>query len=266
MPKKLYEILGVNENAESAEIRKAYRKMALKLHPDKNPNNTEEAEAKFKELSSAYEILNDEQKRNKYNAGRIDEKGHDVESPQDQAPPPTSHQTPPQQPQAHRARPPNSNPFKASSQPKKSQGADLPFHDLKNMFNFYKPSPPSPAEYYFFKSSEAARIFEPPRVYSVPVFIYVTSSSLDQFFETLNQMINEESPRGSTQLNSKKGFDFDVSSRFITSQDQEGAEHIYVSTNYSPVMEQIIDRLFALAQIIEQFEQESMPASSPRFR
>lgn len=60
-----YEILGVQKNATKDEIKKAYRKVAMKYHPDRNPDNPE-AEAKFKEASEAAEILLDETKRSRY--------------------------------------------------------------------------------------------------------------------------------------------------------------------------------------------------------
>ncbi len=60
-----YEVLGVQKNATADEIKSAYRKAAKKYHPDLNPNNPE-AEAKFKEVNEAYEVLSDEQKRSKY--------------------------------------------------------------------------------------------------------------------------------------------------------------------------------------------------------
>ena len=60
-----YEILGVSKTASETEIKKAYRKTALKYHPDKNPDNAE-AEEHFKEAAEAYEILGDSQKRQQY--------------------------------------------------------------------------------------------------------------------------------------------------------------------------------------------------------
>lgn len=58
-----YKILGVDKNAKDDDLKKAYRKLAMKWHPDKNPNNKKEAEAKFKQISEAYEVLSDSQKR-----------------------------------------------------------------------------------------------------------------------------------------------------------------------------------------------------------
>ena len=61
-----YEVLGVNKNATDDELKKAYRKLAKKYHPDANQDNKEEAEAKFKEVNEAYENLSDPQKRKMY--------------------------------------------------------------------------------------------------------------------------------------------------------------------------------------------------------
>jgi molecular chaperone DnaJ len=65
-----YEILGISKNASDDEIKKAYRKQAIKYHPDKNPDD-KSAEDKFKEAAEAYEVLSDANKRQRY-----DQYGH----------------------------------------------------------------------------------------------------------------------------------------------------------------------------------------------
>src|SRR5690349_16279868 len=63
--KDYYKILGVERNASEDEIRKAYRKMAMQYHPDRNPND-KQAEERFKEINEAYQVLNDRTKRSHY--------------------------------------------------------------------------------------------------------------------------------------------------------------------------------------------------------
>lgn len=66
MGKNYYKTLGVERNATSEEIKKAYRKLAMKWHPDRNKDNKQAAEAKFKEIGQAYSILSDDAKRKTY--------------------------------------------------------------------------------------------------------------------------------------------------------------------------------------------------------
>ena len=70
MKEDYYDILGISKNASESEIKKAYRKKAIKFHPDKNPGD-KEAESNFKKAAEAYEVLGDQQKRSKY-----DQYGH----------------------------------------------------------------------------------------------------------------------------------------------------------------------------------------------
>ena len=72
MAQDYYEVLGIDRNADDATIKKAYRKLAMKYHPDRNPDN-KEAEEKFKELGEAYEVLSDADKRAAY-----DRMGHEA--------------------------------------------------------------------------------------------------------------------------------------------------------------------------------------------
>lgn len=61
-----YDVLGVPKNSSDQDIKKAYRKLALKWHPDKNPENKQQAEENFKEISEAYDVLSDPEKRQVY--------------------------------------------------------------------------------------------------------------------------------------------------------------------------------------------------------
>ena len=66
--KDYYNILGVNADASAEDIKKAFRRLALQYHPDRNPGNIAEAEAKFKEVNEAYEILGNEELRWRYDS------------------------------------------------------------------------------------------------------------------------------------------------------------------------------------------------------
>ena len=70
-----YEVLGIERTASADDIKKSYRKLAVKFHPDKNPGD-KEAEEKFKEIGEAYEVLSDPQKR-----AAFDQYGHSAFDP-----------------------------------------------------------------------------------------------------------------------------------------------------------------------------------------
>src|SRR5215472_11818813 len=69
-----YSVLGVGKTASPEDLKKAYRRLAKKFHPDLNPGN-KTTEQQFKEVTSAYELLSDPEKRARYDRGEIDETG-----------------------------------------------------------------------------------------------------------------------------------------------------------------------------------------------
>src|ERR1700683_4066906 len=79
MARNPYEVRGVKPTASEADIRAAYRKLAKRHHPDLNPGN-KEAEARFKEIAAAYDLLSDKDKRARFDRGEIDASG--AERPQ----------------------------------------------------------------------------------------------------------------------------------------------------------------------------------------
>ena len=76
-PRSFYEVLGVPPHAQLQEVRKAYRRGALRWHPDKNPGNVAEAEEKFRELANAWEVLRDPARRRDYDDRRGGAGGHE---------------------------------------------------------------------------------------------------------------------------------------------------------------------------------------------
>ena len=64
--KDYYQILGVSRHATSENIKKAFRRLALRYHPDRNPDNLKQAEERFKQINEAYEVLSNKQKRRQY--------------------------------------------------------------------------------------------------------------------------------------------------------------------------------------------------------
>ena len=79
MPTDHYQTLGVSRTATDAEIKKAYRKLALKWHPDKNPDNQEAAQAKFQEVGNAFNVLSDPEKKKMYD--QFGDAGENMEGP-----------------------------------------------------------------------------------------------------------------------------------------------------------------------------------------
>ena len=80
--KEHYQTLGVTESAKLEDIKKAYKKLARKYHPDLNPNN-KEAEEKFKKIAEAHDVLGDDEKRRQYDSGGFDQHHHHSQSGND---------------------------------------------------------------------------------------------------------------------------------------------------------------------------------------
>ncbi|XP_065860903.1 uncharacterized protein [Euphorbia lathyris] len=90
-----YNILKVHRKATDDDLKKAYKRLAMKWHPDKNPVNKKEAEAKFKQISEAYDVLTDTQKRQIYDLyGEDGLKSFEIGGPGDEGKPPTANDTP----------------------------------------------------------------------------------------------------------------------------------------------------------------------------
>lgn len=232
MAKKLYQILGIDDQADEVKIRKAYRKLALQYHPDRNPNNPDAVE-KFKEMAAAYEILGDAEKRKKYDQGLINDQGKEVQpefKPQHRHEPHADAQNFRHQPKSKTHEPDESNSFRSMPQPKPQYSKNF----------FFKPQP---AFYYFFNTYEDAVRFEQPNFYrNPPVFFYVTPSPL----EILLAKINAENLK-------TKSFGAQHHTHFTREKNQQPS-HVFVHSNYGPHMERIIDNLIANMMMLEMIE------------
>lgn len=231
MPKKLYEILEINtqqinEQTIDDTIRKNYRRLALKYHPDKNPGDLK-AEAKFKEIAGAYEILSDVNKRKKYDQNLINDQGNEVYPEKKQKP--QYHAQPQYKDETKN--------FDSNYYPKTTPKS-FPQPQFQSKANFFKPQP---AFYYFFNTEdEALKFGQPIKNRNKPVFIYVTPSPLDIL---LSKMRTEHSKMRYSGV--QKDIRFDI--------NQNQSPHVSVTTNYAPLMEIIIDRLLT-HMILEQIE------------
>ena len=83
MSENLYGVLGINKSASSEEIKKAYRKLAMKWHPDRNSSNKEYASQKFKKISNAYNILSDKKKKKNYDDFGVTDQNESEINPED---------------------------------------------------------------------------------------------------------------------------------------------------------------------------------------
>ncbi len=241
MAKRLYNILGVDENADIRAINVAYRKLALKWHPDRNTNDPKAAELKFQEIVGAYDILKDQDKRKKYDANQIDEKGQDIQPEQmRQAYSSAEHTSPRQNFKQKRAEPTD---YSSSASPKQSsQSSNYPSNT-----HFFRPHP---VVYYFFNTSEDALKFKEPKpLRNHPVFVYLTPSPLVLLLNLINENLKTDQTSGKT------------TTRLYENHNNQ-PPHVFVESNNMPQMEQVIDRLIANMIILELMQRA---LSQPRF-
>ncbi|WP_419420356.1 J domain-containing protein [Legionella sp. D16C41] len=218
MTKKLYQILEIEEHATKEEITKAYRRLALKYHPDKNPGGKE----KFQEVCAAYEILKDDKKRELYNLGQIDEQGHAV--------------APSVTPSPNMTRPMST--FRKANEP----AAPKPQAQHQYKPSFFKPVPVSPAVYYFFNTYEEAYTFQNRvRNPKAAVYIYVTTSPLDSVFNKINAF----KPTPSAIPRPSRTYSYRSEAEPIRAHYERQQPHVFVKTKYASMMENIIDTLIA---------------------
>lgn len=266
MAKKLYKIIGVDENADDHAITRSYRKQALKYHPDKQVGKSDreinDADNKFKELSAAYAILNDPQKRKDYDTGRINDKGeYDAGSINDKGEKvgqaqDSFNQQSREEPRVRRQSPSGTN------QP---HPAERPFSRSHNPF--FKPQP---AHYFFFNNKTDATSFRPQQARG-PHFVYVTTSPLQSLFEIINASLGQNHEPKLSRSTQKSHVAANGDSSTYHQETNQYPEHVSVKTNDAPRVERMIDHLIGqliLLQLLEKLSQsygnESQHESSSR--
>ncbi len=231
MVKHLYTVLDIEDESINAEgVRKAYRKKALAKHPDKNPGD-KNAEAQFKEIVAAYDILGNEAKRKQYDAGKIDEKG--VEIPQ------ANHNNyeeneKEQEPEFNRqASPQQTAPSYCESEFQEPQ--------VSEQHSFFEPEP----RVFFAFFAKQEDIFKPFGLDDNQFFAYVTPAPLFDVFKAFNTFAeNENATKSSRQTKDP----------FTAAHHEKTADrptHVFAQAKSFNHMERMIDNLIANLLIIE---------------
>jgi curved DNA-binding protein CbpA len=256
MAKRLYEILGTDENCDQQQIRQAYRKKALQNHPDRNQGN-KEAEERFKAIASAYEILSDKEKRKQYDDNLIDDMGNPVQAQAHQPKPKANAQ--PKTPEYHaenkRSTPRNAPGAPAQERPQPKYAAPSQtkarWSDFDNTFGFHK-SPPT--IFTFFPDRVTAAHYRPSK--NTNYFVYTTSSPLDTLFRMMQSEFNNCFPQ---KNNAQTVFHHQKATANNT-------EHVYIKTYQPEQVERLVDRLIANMILLELINQMQEPRANASFQ
>ncbi len=233
-----YEMLNVAENANEDELKKAYRKLAIKYHPDKNPDDKkQEAEEKFKELSEAYETLRDPEKRAKYDQALHGNTNH-----------PVHHKT-------------TEHPFN-----QQHEGPHFSTAKPKGVFK------PQPATYFFFNSpNDASDFFQKKPAHGLH-FVYATPTPLQHLFSMINASLRVK-PENAGQhrhtaehRESRHSTATNSTSYYPQSRKHPEPSHVSVKTTDTQRFEKVIDHLIKnmiLLELLHQLNQRHHADSRP---
>lgn len=264
MSKELYNVLELeSETVDQAAIRKAYRKLAMKYHPDKNPDGVE----MFHKIQAAYEILNDEHKRKQYDDGDIDEKGSVI--PRPMTPPsataryypaaashtPPTHyretEEPHDVPMRETPRRPKQKPQSAWSEPRSSRAS-------RAQTSFF--GVPESKHYYFFNSNEDAARFSPKPLKTIPVFVYITPFPLHTLACLISMSLLPPSP---TSIRGPSPAETELPSTVRYKERCESyPEHVFVNNYLESRMTHVFNYLLSQGVL---FGELSETADSPYF-
>lgn len=236
MVKKLYSDLGIEDSNVSDEaVRKAFRKLAMKWHPDKNPTKKEEAEIQFKKISAAYEILGDPEKRKKYDAGLIDDKGEPlvagVAEPQqfedDEAEVDARQKADEEEQEANR--------YYQQQQQRERASRENSF------FSYPKPT-------YFGIFNDLNDVFKPHGIPEEQFFVYVTPSPLNIIRDIINDFfgLGDRKPKSKARAHQEK----DSYCKFHQESGDKPA-HVYAKVSSQQAMERVIDHLIMQMIVID---------------
>lgn len=253
MPKKkLYEVLGVEENATEQQIKSQYRKLALKYHPDKLFDKTKEekevSEAEFKAVANAYAILIDPSSRQKYDAGAINDDGSELsfsqsdenysEKKYDTSSKTSTNTTPrDRESRSYSYQSDKNHSEKYTENFPRQTSNPMPQDRRSRTENFSKKNT---AFYFFFGCHEDASRFSPPtKARSLPMFIYITSTPLQVLCANINVRASLSSKNRAHMMKEERGKPSYVS---VKSKDIKQMQQIINELISNMIVHELINR------------------------